>query len=39
MTATLANNNENKELWQRKLERYHRLKALLEEEGLIEKEE
>lgn len=39
MTATLADNNENKELWQRKLERYHRLKALLEEEGLIEKEE
>ena len=39
MTATLANNDENKELWQRKLERYYRLKTILEEEGLIEKEE
>lgn len=39
MTATSANNNEDEELWQRKLDRYHRLKAILEKEGLIEREE
>ncbi len=38
-TNASANNNENEVLWQHKLNRYHRLKAILEEEGLIEKEE
>lgn len=31
-------NDEDEEIWQRKLERYYRLKTILEAEGLIETE-
>lgn len=33
--VAVADNDDEEEVWKHKLERYHRLKAILEEEGLI----
>lgn len=39
MVMVSNNNDKDEEIWQRKLERYYRLKAILEDEGLIEIEQ
>ncbi len=39
MATAMANINDDAEVWQHKFERYHRLKAILESENLIAKEE